>query len=157
MKKNSIEKNVTAKLEKKLKKHSALVQEFGEFINRGNVVDLAVGVIVGGAFSKIVTALVNNIITPVIGVIIGGVNLSYLSITIPNWLGNGAGVVISYGSFIQSVIDFLIVAFCVFLFVKLINKLKSKVKTDEKDDKKDKPSDQEKIIALLEKIEKKLK
>ena len=147
MKKNSIEKNVTAKLEKKLKKHSALVQEFGEFINRGNVVDLAVGVIVGGAFSKIVTALVNNIITPVIGVIIGGVNLSYLSITIPNWLGNGAGVVISYGSFIQSV----------FLFVKLINKLKSKVKTDEKDDKKDEPSDQEKIIALLEKIEKKLK
>ena len=154
MKKNSIEKNVTAKLEKKLKKHSALVQEFGEFINRGNVVDLAVGVIVGGAFSKIVTALVNNIITPIIGIIIGGVNLSYLSITIPNWLGNGAGVVISYGSFIQSVIDFLIVAFCVFLFVKLVNKLKSKVKTD---DKKDKPSDQEKIIALLEKIEKKLK
>lgn len=154
MKKHSIEKNVTAKLEKKLKKHSALVQEFGEFINRGNVVDLAVGVIVGGAFSKIVTALVNNIITPIIGIIIGGVNLSYLSITIPNWLGNGAGVVISYGSFIQSVIDFLIVAFCVFLFVKLVNKLKSKVKTD---DKKDKPSDQEKIIALLEKIEKKLK
>ena len=154
MKKHSIEKNVTAKLEKKLKKHSALVQEFGEFINRGNVVDLAVGVIVGGAFSKIVTALVNNIITPIIGIIIGGVNLSYLSITIPNWLGNGAGVVISYGSFVQSVIDFLIVAFCVFLFVKLVNKLKSKVKTD---DKKDKPSDQEKIIALLEKIEKKLK
>jgi large conductance mechanosensitive channel protein len=140
----------------KLKKqHKKLVQEFGEFINRGNVVDLAVGVIVGGAFSKIVTALVNNVITPIVGIVIGGVDLSYLSFTVPNWLGNGNGVTINYGNFLQSVIDFLIVALCIFIFVKLINKLKNKDDSTEKSDKKS--SDNEKIIALLEKIEKKLK
>ena len=97
-----------------------MFKEFKKFIDRGNVLDLAVGVIVGGAFSSIVTSLVNNIFTP----IIGGVDFSSLSITFKD-------TKIMYGAFIQSVIDFLIVAFCLFLIVKAINKLTHK-KEEEK-------------------------
>ena len=93
-----------------------MIKEFKEFISRGNVVDLAVGVIIGGAFSTIVSSLVDDILMPIIGMILGGVNFSGLSIT----LGNAH---IMYGAFIQNVIDFLIVAFCVFLFVKFVNEL----------------------------------
>lgn len=93
-----------------------MIKEFKEFISRGNVVDLAVGVIIGGAFSTIVSSLVNDILMPVIGMILGGINFTNLSITIGD-------AKILYGSFIQNVIDFLIVAFCVFIFVKFINKL----------------------------------
>ncbi len=96
-----------------------MFKEFKKFIDRGNVLDLAVGVIVGGAFSSIVTSLVNNIFTPIIGLIIGGVDFSSLSITFRD-------TKIMYGAFIQSVIDFLIVAFCLFLIVKAINKLTHK-------------------------------
>ena len=96
-----------------------MFKEFKKFIDRGNVLDLAVGVIVGGAFSSIVTSLVNNIFTPIIGLIIGGVDFSSLSITFKD-------TKIMYGAFIQSVIDFLIVAFCLFLIVKAINKLTHK-------------------------------
>lgn len=93
-----------------------MIKEFKEFISRGNVVDLAVGVIVGGAFSKIVTSLVNDILTPIIGSILGGVDFTNLAI----YIGNAK---IAYGSFIQNVIDFLIISFCIFMFVKFINKL----------------------------------
>lgn len=93
-----------------------MIKEFKEFISRGNVVDLAVGVIIGGAFSTIVSSLVNDILMPVIGMILGGINFSNLSITIGE-------AKIMYGSFIQNIIDFLIVAFCVFIFVKFINEL----------------------------------
>ena len=91
------------------------LHEFKKFIERGNVLDLAVGVIIGGAFGKIVSSLVDDIIMPVVGVIIGGHDFSNLSIKV----GNAS---IMYGSFIQNIIDFLIIAFCVFMFVKLINK-----------------------------------
>ena len=100
-----------------------MLKEFKEFISRGNVVDLAVGVIVGGAFGKIVSSLVDNILMPLIGVIIGGIDFSSLSLTV----GTAS---IGYGLFIQNVIDFLIIAFCIFLFVKAINKL-SKPKKEE--------------------------
>ena len=93
-----------------------MIKEFKEFISRGNVVDLAVGVIIGGAFSTIVSSLVDDILMPIIGMILGGINFSNLSIQ----LGEAR---IMYGAFIQNVIDFLIVAFCVFLFVKFINEL----------------------------------
>lgn len=96
-----------------------ILKEFREFISRGNVVDLAVGVIVGGAFSKIVTSLVNDILMPIIGIIIGGHDFSSLSITVKD-------ANILYGSFIQNIIDFLIVAFCIFIFVRFINKLSAK-------------------------------
>ena len=102
-----------------------MIKEFREFISKGNVVDLAVGVIIGGAFGKIVTSLVNDIIMPVIGIIIGGIDFSNLSIT----FGNAQ---IMYGMFIQNVIDFLIIAFCIFMFVKMINKLtRKKAKKEE--------------------------
>ncbi len=105
---------------------SFMLKEFKEFISRGNVVDLAVGVIVGGAFGKIVTSLVNDILMPFIGMLLGGIDFSNLSLTIKD-------AKISYGMFIQNVIDFLIVAFCVFLFVKTINEL---AKLGHKNDKK---------------------
>ncbi len=112
------------KIEKDKKKMKGFVDEFKTFIARGNVLDLAVGVIVGGAFTKIVTSLVNDILTPVIGVIVGGHDLSNLTIKI----GEAS---IAYGSFIQNVIDFLIVAFCIFIFIKLINKFFIKKKEEE--------------------------
>ena len=93
-----------------------MLKEFKKFIARGNVLDMAVGVIVGGAFSAIITSLVNNIFTPIIGLILGGVDFSNLAITFRN-------TKIMYGAFIQSVIDFLIVAFCLFIVVKVVNSL----------------------------------
>lgn len=92
------------------------ILEFKKFIARGNVIDLAVGVIIGGAFSSIVTSLVNNILTPILGLVLGGVDFSGLAITFRNTR-------IEYGAFIQSIIDFLIVAICIFALVKFINKL----------------------------------
>lgn len=98
------------------------IQEFKEFISRGNVVDLAVGVIVGGAFTSIVNSLVNDIFTPIIGMILAGVNFNNLGITIP-W---GNHPYINIGAFIQSVVSFLLTAFCIFIIVKFINAFKKK-------------------------------
>ena len=91
-------------------------KEFKEFIMRGNVMDLAVGVIIGGAFSSIVTSLVNNIIMPLLGIIIGGIDFTSLTIKIRD-------AEIQYGMFLQNVIDFLIIALCIFIMVKVVNKL----------------------------------
>ena len=101
-----------------------VLKEFKKFIARGNVLDLAVGVIVGGAFSSIVTSLVNNIFTPIIGLILGGIDFSNLSITFRD-------TKIMYGAFIQSIIDFLIVAFCLFIVVKFVNRITTKKKKEE--------------------------
>ena len=105
---------------KKLKemegKSKGLINEFKEFIKRGSVIDLAVGVVIGGAFSKIVSSLVDDILMPLIGVIIGGYDFSNLSIKV----GESN---LKYGMFIQNIINFLIIAFCVFILVKLFNKL----------------------------------
>ena len=91
-------------------------KEFKEFALRGNVIDLAVGVIIGAAFGKIVTALVNEIIIPLVGIFMGGINFSELSFTVGN-------AVIKWGNFVQTVVDFLIVAMIVFLMVRAINRL----------------------------------
>jgi large conductance mechanosensitive channel len=93
-----------------------MLKEFKEFISRGNVLDLAVGVIIGGAFSNIVTSLVNNIFTPILGIFFGGVDFTNLKFTI----GDSS---VMYGSFIQSIIDFLITALCIFIIVKLVNRI----------------------------------
>lgn len=100
-------------------------KEFKEFAMRGNVVDMAVGVIIGAAFGKIISSLVNDIIMPPIGWLIGGINFSQLKLTFPSSLINPdtAPVTWNYGNFIQVVIDFLIIALCIFLFIKGINKL----------------------------------
>ncbi|KHF27659.1 large conductance mechanosensitive channel protein MscL [Anoxybacillus sp. EFIL] len=98
--------------------------EFRKFAVRGNVIDLAVGVIIGGAFGKIVSSLVNDIIMPLVGLILGGIDFSSLS-----WKVGEAEV--KYGAFIQTVVDFLVIAFSIFLFVKLLNNLSERIKKQE--------------------------
>lgn len=96
-----------------------VIKEFKAFIERGSVIDLAVGVVIGGAFSSIVTSLVNDIIMPLIGIIIGGIDFTGLSFKV-------GSAYVKYGNFIQNVINFLIIAFALFLLVKGINKLSHK-------------------------------
>lgn len=108
-----------------------VVKEFKEFISRGNVVDLAVGVIIGGAFGKIVSSVVDDIIMPPIGVLLGGVNFTSLKLVLKEASTDAGGkvveaVTINYGNFIQTGIDFLIIAAAIFLFVKAFNSLKRK-------------------------------
>ena len=117
-----------------------LLKEFKEFISKGNVLDLAVGVVIGGAFSSIVTSLVNDIIMPLVGIIIGGINFKGLVLKV-------ADAEILYGSFIQNVINFLIIAACIFTFIKIINKFNRK-KEEPKEVKPVKSAD----IILLEEI-----
>jgi len=102
----------------------SVLQEFKQFAIKGNVVDMAVGVIIGAAFGKIVTSLVTDVVMPPIGVLIGGVDFSKLAISLPT--GSGTAVLISYGKFVQTVVDFAIVAAVIFLVVKGINSLKKK-------------------------------
>ena len=108
------------------------LKEFKEFAVKGNVMDMAVGVIIGGAFGKIVTSVVNDIIMPPIGLLIGGVDFSDMKLTMKKAVMDAAGEVVSpavtwnYGAFIQQVVDFTILAFCVFILVKLINSLNKK-------------------------------
>ena len=112
-----------------------LIQEFKDFAVKGNAVDMAVGVIIGGAFGKIVTSIVDDIIMPPIGWLIGGVNFSDLKVTLPQVeiprLEKLAPATINYGNFIQTLIDFVIIALCVFLLVKGITKLTRKKKEEE--------------------------
>ncbi len=107
------------------------VQEFKEFALKGNVMDMAVGVIIGGAFGKIVTSVVSNIIMPPIGLLLGGVDFTDLKVTMKDAVMDGENVVseavtLNYGQFVQDVVDFLIIAFCIFLMVKGITKLTAK-------------------------------
>ena len=96
-----------------------IINEFKEFISRGNVIDMAVGVVIGSAFSKIVTSLVNDIIMPLVGIVIGGLDFTSLSIKIKD-------SEILYGSFIQNIVDFLIIAACIFTVIKIMNAFKKK-------------------------------
>lgn len=133
MKRNN--KKNTSKI---IKSSSNTIKEFKDFISKGNVVDLAVGVIIGSAFGKIVTSLVNDILMPFIGVVIGGIDFSNLVLKV-------GSATISYGIFIQNIVDFLIVSVCIFSFVKVINKFSKNdepVEEQKKDDQ----------IILLEEI-----
>jgi len=103
-----------------------LFDEFKAFVMRGNVLDMAVGVIIGGAFGKIVTSLVNDIFMPIIGVLIGNVNFSDLQIKLGEPLEGAEQAAIKYGMFIQEVVNFLIIALCIFMVIKVINKLQKK-------------------------------
>jgi large conductance mechanosensitive channel len=102
----------------------SLAKEFKEFAVKGNVVDMAVGVIIGGAFGKIVSSFVSDVVTPPLGLLIGGVDFRDLSLTLKSAEGAAPAVVLKYGVFVQSVFDFMIVAMAIFAVVKLINKLK---------------------------------
>ena len=103
-----------------------MLKDFKEFAFKGNVLDMAIGVIIGGAFGKIVTSLVNDMIMPIISILTGGINFTDLKLIITPKHGDVAENAIAYGSFIQNVVDFLIIAFCIFLFVRLIEKFKKK-------------------------------
>ena len=109
-----------------LDKEKKVVSEFKEFISKGNIVDMAVGVIIGSAFGKIVTSLVNDIFMPLIGVIIGGLDFTSLTIKVGD-------AVISYGIFIQNIVDFLIIAGCIFLMIKILAKFKKKEEVKEEE------------------------
>ena len=104
----------------------SVLKEFREFAVRGNVVDMAVGIIIGAAFGKIVTSAVADVITPPLGLVIGGVDFSSLSVTLREAANGAPAVVLGYGKFIQALFDFSIVAFAIFLLVKGINRLKRK-------------------------------
>lgn len=132
------------KKDKKIEKKNILmkeVNEFKTFISRGNVVDMAVGVIVGGAFGKIVTSLVNDVLMPLIGTLLGGVNFSGLSLKIKD-------ASIAYGLFIQSIVDFLIIAICIFAMVKIFEKFKQKEEV--KEEKKEEPKKSDEVLLLEE-------
>lgn len=116
-----------------------MIKEFKKFISRGNVVDLAVGVVIGSAFSKIVSSLVDNIIMPLVGILIGGIDFTKLSLTV-------FGVKVQFGIFLQNIVDFLIIAFCIFIVVKLFNKITHK--EEKKEEKPTKPNQE----VLLEEI-----
>jgi large conductance mechanosensitive channel len=112
-----------------------MVSEFKEFINKGNVVDLAVGVVIGGAFGKIVTSFVDDLLMPIIGNLMGGASIKDLKYVLSPAVVDAAGKVVTpenafrYGSFIQTILDFLIIAFAVFLVVKAVNKMKKAEET----------------------------
>lgn len=108
-----------------------IMKELKEFSIRGNVVDMAIGIIIGSAFSRIVTSLVNDIILPPIGVLIGGVNFTRLSITIQKATEEVPAVVIGYGRFIQTVVDFAIITIVIFFVVKTINSMRRKEEAQE--------------------------
>ena len=119
-----------AELDKKrkefLNKNRSFIDEFKDFINKGNVMDLAVGVVIGGAFTTIVTSLVNDILMPIVSLVGGGAEFTDLKITIPNFFGGGSAAIIAYGNFIQNTVNFLIVALCVFVIVRTINRMRER-------------------------------
>ncbi len=122
---------------------SSFVKEFKEFAMKGNVMDMAVGVIIGGAFGKIVSSLVDNILMPIIGVLTGGMDFSALSIMVGD-------AKVNYGMFIQNVIDFLIIAFCIFLMIKGMNKLTKKKEAEpEAPAPAPEPSAEEKLLSEI--------
>lgn len=130
----------------------SFIKEFKEFAVRGNVIDMAVGVVIGSAFGKIVSSLVGDVIMPVIGVITGGINFTDFKIVLKQAHGEAAAVTLNYGSFIQTTIDFIIIAFCIFVAIKAINKLKrEKPKAEEA------PKEPSEDIKLLREIRDELK
>lgn len=142
-----MQKEIKEQTEKELNKMKKGIGEFKEFISRGNVVDMAVGVIIGSAFGKIVTSLVNDVLMPLIGIILGGLDFSSLSINIGD-------ATILYGSFIQTIVDFLIVAFCIFMMIKLFEKFKKKEEKQAVPTKSDEVKLLEEIRDLLKKSQK---
>lgn len=127
-----------------------IIEEFKKFISKGNVLDLAVGVIIGGAFQKIVTSLVNDVIMPLLGIVIGGRDFSNLTIKVKN-------ATINYGIFIQNIVDFLLMAFCIFIFIKLLNSIKDRLEKNKKEEVKLAKSSEEKLLEEIRDLLKKIK
>lgn len=104
----------------------SMMSEFKSFAMRGNVIDMAVGIVIGGAFGKIVSSFVNDVLMPPIGMLMGGVDFSDLAVVLKAASGDVAAVTLNYGSFIQTVVDFLIIAFAIFMVIKAMNNMKKK-------------------------------
>ena len=121
------------------------IEEFKAFAMKGNVLDLAVAVVIGAAFGKIVSSLVDNIITPFVGMVVGGVNFSALSFNVDD-------AVFTYGAFLQSVIDFLIVALVIFVLIKAVNKAQGAMSDDAKEEAEEKPAEPSEEVKLLREI-----
>lgn len=119
-----------------------ILEEFKAFAIKGNVVDMAVGIIIGGAFGKIVSSFVSDVLMPPIGIILGNIDLKGLKIPLRN------GATWNYGIFLQNVVDFLIVAFSIFMMIKLMNKLNRK-EDEKKEEKPTEPSNQEILLAEI--------
>ena len=128
----------------------SIVQEFKAFISRGNVVDMAVGVIIGSAFTKIVNSLVNDVFMPALSVVTGGVNFSDMKYVITPATEEVAEVAIKYGAFIQNIVDFLLIAMVVFAMVKMINKLRAPKEEPKKEEPAAPPPTPEDILLLRE-------
>ena len=131
----------------------SIAKEFKEFAVKGNMVDMAVGIIIGAAFGKIVSSLVNDVIMPPLGVLIGGVDFSDLGVTLKAATEGAEAVVLRYGAFIQTVIDFLIIAMAIFVAIKAINALKRK--EEEAPAEPPKPSAQEQLLTEIRDLLKK--
>ncbi len=130
-----------------------ILQEFREFALRGNVMDLAVGVIIGGAFGKIVTSLVQDVITPVLSILTGGIQFTDRAVTLRTAMEGSAAIVLHYGAFIQNVIDFLIIAFVIFLMVKVMNRLRRRYKkSDPGEQTASHPSAEERLLTEIRDI-----
>lgn len=138
----SLKKEKLRNMSEAIKKKSGIIGEFKKFIARGNVLDMAVGVIVGGAFTSIVNSLVDDMLMPVIGMILAGINFRELGVTIP-W---GNEPYINIGNFIQAVITFILTAFCVFIIVKIINSFHKKEIPEKA---LDKPTKEEELLTEI--------
>ena len=125
----------------------SFVQEFKDFINKGNMIDLAVAVVMGAAFKPVISALVDKVIMPPIGLAMGGVDFKDLAFTLKEATETSAAVVIGYGAFVQSVIDFVIIGFCVFMVVKAYNSMQKK-----EEEKPEEPAAPAEDIVLLTEI-----
>lgn len=129
------------------KKSKGFITEFKQFIAKGNVMDLAVGVIIGAAFSNIVKSLTDNILMPIIGAIIGGIDFSKLSIPIKIWKES---IDLNYGLFIQSTVDFLLTALCIFIMIKIVNRIFKKKEEEKKAEQPEPPKKSDEVLLLEE-------
>ena len=131
----------------------SLVKEFKEFAVRGNVIDMAVGIIIGGAFGKIISSFVADVVMPPIGALLGGVDFAKLSLTVKEATETAEAVKINYGAFLNTIIDFIIIAFVIFMVIKAMNKMKKK--EEEKPAAPPAPSKQEVLLAEIRDLLKK--
>ncbi len=126
-----------------------MMSEFKEFAMRGNVVDMAIGIVIGGAFGKIVTSFVNDVLMPPLGLAIGGVDFKDLSIVLQEAQGEVAAVTLNYGSFVQTIVDFIIIAFAIFMVIKGMNSLKRKEEEPAAEPEPPKPSAEEALLTEI--------
>ena len=118
-----------------------MLKEFKKFALKGNVIDMAVGVVIGGAFGKIVTSLVNDIIMPLLGIVLGQINLKHLKFIIKPAEGDIAELAVLFGQFLQNIIDFLIIALSIFLVIRMITSLKTRAEKMKKKEEEQKPQE----------------